>query len=225
MLPRKRPHDARGSRCAVGRDRRARAGGQRGLPGWAPSQARRAVAITAIRRGRAEAAGTKRDPRDAWFWWLGGALPPPARLPHLYARRFGIEHGYKFDKGLLWADPRLRTPTQMERWTDVVAAVHDQPVLARPLAAIAHRPWEAAAPRSRRGRSAGQWPGLLPKSGRRTARPARAGKRPGGRRRPSCGPRRAWRSSASCARGRARPGAAAPAPQAVLLAASPSITV
>jgi hypothetical protein len=33
----------------------------------------------------------------------------------------------------------------MERWTDVVAAVHHQLVLARPLAAIAHRPWECAA--------------------------------------------------------------------------------
>jgi len=106
----------------------------------------RATTITAIRIVRAGAAGTKRDPREAWFWWRGDALPPLATLPHLYARRFGIEHGYKFDKqALLWADPRLRTPAQMERWTDLVAAVHNQLVLARPLAAIAHRPWECAA--------------------------------------------------------------------------------
>ena len=106
----------------------------------------RATAITAIRIVRAGAAGTKRDPREAWFWWLGDAPPPPDTLPHLYARRFGIEHGYKFDKqALLWASPRLRTPAQMERWTDLVAAVHNQLTLARPLAAIAHRPWECAA--------------------------------------------------------------------------------
>lgn len=106
----------------------------------------RDVPITAVRITRAGAAGTKRDPREAWFWWLGDALPPLATLPHLYARRFGIEHGYKFDKqALLWADPRLRTPAQMERWTDLVAAVHNHLVLARPLAAIAHRPWECAA--------------------------------------------------------------------------------
>jgi hypothetical protein len=106
----------------------------------------RDVPITAVRITRAGAAGTKRDPREAWFWWLGATLPPLATLPHLYARRFGIEHGYKFDKqALLWADPRLRTPAQMERWTDLVAAVHNQLVLARPLAAIAHRPWECAA--------------------------------------------------------------------------------
>lgn len=109
-------------------------------------KARRDVPITAVRIVRAGAAGTRRDPRATWFWWLGEPLPPPATLPHLYARRFGIEHGYKFDtQALLWAAPRLRTPGQMERWTDLVAAVHKQLVLARPLAAIAHRPWESAA--------------------------------------------------------------------------------
>lgn len=106
----------------------------------------RGEAITAIRIVRAGAAGTKRDPREAWFWWLGDAPLPLDTLPHLYARRFGIEHSYKFDKqALLWTGPRLRTPAQMERWTDVVAAVHNQLVLARPLAVIAHRPWETAA--------------------------------------------------------------------------------
>jgi hypothetical protein len=106
----------------------------------------REVPITVVRITRAAARGTKRDPREAWFWWRGGSLPPLATLPHLYARRFGVEHGYKFDKqALLWAAPRLRTPAQMERWTDLVAAVHNQLVLARPLAAIVHRPWEAVA--------------------------------------------------------------------------------
>ena len=106
----------------------------------------RDVPITAVRITRAAAQGAKRDPREAWFWWLGGPLPPLATLPALYARRFGIEHGYKFDKqALLWSAPRLRTPAQMERWTDLVAAVHNQLVLARPLAVIVHRPWETSA--------------------------------------------------------------------------------
>ena len=104
----------------------------------------RGVAVTAIRITRAGAAGTKRDPREAWFWWLGGALPPLATLPHLYARRFGIEHGYKLDKqALLWDAPRVRTPEQFARRTDLVAAAHNQRVLARPLAEIARRPWDA----------------------------------------------------------------------------------
>ena len=106
----------------------------------------RAVPITAVRIVRAGAADTKRDPREAWFWWLGDALPPLATLPQLYGRRFGIEHGYKFDKqALLWDRPRVRTPAQFERWTDLVAAAHNHLVLARPLVAVTHRPWERAA--------------------------------------------------------------------------------
>src|SRR4051794_1127479 len=104
----------------------------------------RDVPITAVRITRAGAAGTKRDPHEAWFWWRGAAPPPPETLPPLYARRFGIEHGYKLDKqALLWDAPRVRTPAQFERWTDLVAAAHNQLVLARPLAEIARRPWDA----------------------------------------------------------------------------------
>jgi hypothetical protein len=104
----------------------------------------RGVSVTAIRIVRAGAADTKRDPREAWFWWVGEALPPRAALPPLSARRFGIEHGYKLDKqALLWDAPRVRTPEQFERWTDLVAAAHTQLVLARPLAEIARRPWDA----------------------------------------------------------------------------------
>ena len=104
----------------------------------------RAVPVTAVRITRAGAAGTRRDPHEAWFWWLGAAPPPPAALPALYARRFGIEHGYKLDtQALLWDAPRVRTPEQFERWTHLVAAAHNQLVLARPLAEIARRPWDA----------------------------------------------------------------------------------
>jgi hypothetical protein len=93
----------------------------------------RQVTMTVVQVERTRARGTKRDPRVAWFWWLGGSLPALAEIAGLYARRYGQEHGYRFAKqDLLWATPRLRTPEQMERWTDVVAAVQNQLVLARP---------------------------------------------------------------------------------------------
>jgi len=104
----------------------------------------REAAITALRITRAGAAGTARDPRESWFWWLGGDLPPLAAIPPLYARRFGLEHGYRFDKqALLWATPRVRTPAQFERWTDLVAIAHNHLVLVRPWAEITQRPWDA----------------------------------------------------------------------------------
>jgi hypothetical protein len=104
----------------------------------------RALTLTAVRIIRAGARSTKRDPRESWFWWLGGPLPDGSELAGLYPRRFGQEHGYRFDKqDLLWAAPRVRTPEQMERWTDLVAVVHNQLVLARPKVEGERRAWEA----------------------------------------------------------------------------------
>jgi hypothetical protein len=103
----------------------------------------RDVTLSVIRVSRAQAAGSKRDPRVAWFWWLGDQCPAAAEVAGLYARRFGQEHGYRFDKqDLLWATPQVRTPEQMERWTDLVAAVHNQLVLVRHKAGAVVRPWE-----------------------------------------------------------------------------------
>jgi hypothetical protein len=105
----------------------------------------RTVPITVVCLTRVAAAGTKRDPRDLWLWWLGGQpIPPLPDLARLYPRRFGIEHGYRFDKqDLLWTAPHVRTPEQMETWTDVVSAVHNELGVARPLVQAQRLPWEA----------------------------------------------------------------------------------
>jgi hypothetical protein len=105
----------------------------------------RAVPVTVVCMTRTAATGTKRDPRDTWFWWLGGQLLPPLEeLARLYPRRFAEEHGFRFDKqDLLWAAPHLRTPEQMERWTDVVSAVHNELGVARPVVAAQRLPWDA----------------------------------------------------------------------------------
>jgi hypothetical protein len=53
------------------------------------------------------------------------------------------EHGYRFDKqALMWDAPRLRTPEQFERWSHIVAIVHNHLVLARDLVEPELRPWE-----------------------------------------------------------------------------------
>lgn len=140
----------------------------------------RAVSITVVRILRSGARGTKRDPRESWFWWLGERLPAEPELAALYPRRFGQEHGYRFDKqDLLWARPRVRTPEQMERWTDLVAIVHNQLVLARPGVEGERRPWEArtrlSSPRQVR-RAMGR---IIAQLGTPARPPQRRGKAPG----------------------------------------------
>jgi len=44
----------------------------------------------------------------------------------------------------LWDAPHVRTPEQMQCWTDLVAMVCNQLALARPLVRAERRPWEAA---------------------------------------------------------------------------------
>jgi DDE superfamily endonuclease len=140
----------------------------------------REVTITAVRIIRERARGTKRDPRESWFWWVGEPAPAGEELAGLYGRRFGQEHGYRFDKqDLLWARPRLRTPEQMERWTDLVAVVHNQLVLARPRVEGHRRAWESptrpASPRQVR-RAMGQ---IIAHLGTPARMPQRRGKAPG----------------------------------------------
>jgi hypothetical protein len=149
---------------------------------WAGLHLRKArdVTITVVRIIREGARRTKRDRRESWFWWLGGPAPDGPELAGLYARRFGQEHGYRFDKqDLLWAAPRVRTPEQMERWTDLVAAVHNQLVLARPQVEGERRPWESRTgptpPRQVR-RAMGR---IIAQLGTPARAPQRRGKAPG----------------------------------------------
>jgi len=102
----------------------------------------RPVRVSVIRVIRYGAADSKRDPRVSWFLFVGQTLPPLAEIAATYARRYSLEHGFRFDKqDLLWEQARLRTPEQFQHWTDVVSCVHAQVVLARGLAQ-ARRPWE-----------------------------------------------------------------------------------
>jgi hypothetical protein len=99
--------------------------------------------MTIIRIVRPHATNKERDPRVSWFAWMGDASVDIAQIGLGYARRFGQEHGYRFDKQeLLWEQPRLRTPEQFERLTQIVAIVHNHLVLARDLVEPELHPWE-----------------------------------------------------------------------------------
>jgi hypothetical protein len=99
--------------------------------------------MTILRVVRPHATNKERDPRVSWFAWMGDAQADLVQIGLGYARRFGQEHGYRFDKqALLWETPRLRTPEQFERWSHIVALVHNHLVLARDLVEPELRPWE-----------------------------------------------------------------------------------
>ena len=100
--------------------------------------------MTIIRVVRPHATNKERDPRVSWFAWIGDESADIAQIGLGYARRFGQEHGYRFDKqALLWETPRLRTPEQFERWSHIVAMAHNHLVLARDLVEVQLRPWES----------------------------------------------------------------------------------
>jgi DDE superfamily endonuclease len=105
----------------------------------------RHLEVTVIRVLRQCATDQPRDPRESWFLWDGEADACVPQVALGYRRRYSHEHGYRFQKqGLLWAQPRLRTPAQFERWSLLVAIVHNHLVLARPLVLAYLRPWESS---------------------------------------------------------------------------------
>jgi hypothetical protein len=140
----------------------------------------RLVKLTVIRVTRHGATGKKRDPRVSWFIWIGAALIPLAQVWPTYRRRYGHEHGLRFDKqDLLWLAPRLRTPERFQRWTDVLGIVRDELVLARSLVEALRQPWDSptrpATPRQVR-RAMGR---IVSKLGTPAQRPQLRGKSPG----------------------------------------------
>jgi hypothetical protein len=105
----------------------------------------RHLEVTVIRVLRHRATDRPRDPRESWFLWDGQSQTCIPEVALGYRRRYSHEHGYRFEKqSVLWTLPRLRTPAQFERWSQLVAIVHNHLVLARPLGQAVLRPWESS---------------------------------------------------------------------------------
>ncbi len=104
--------------------------------------------LSLVRVRRLGAVNTKREPS---LIWQGEGMPALSHIRSLYARRYGIEYSYCFDKqALLWSAPRLRTPEKCSASTQAVtrsyasvSAVHNEITLTRPLVAALRRPWKS----------------------------------------------------------------------------------
>jgi len=100
-------------------------------------------ALILLRMERLQARGTRRAPKDLWLVWAGEAPPALPEWWRLYLRRFGIDHWYRFAKQRLdWTLPRLATPEQAERWSDLMPLMTWELWLAREIVTDHPLPWQ-----------------------------------------------------------------------------------
>lgn len=140
----------------------------------------REIEVSVLRVTRQAARETARDPRVSWFVWHGSPHVPLAEIADGYRRRYAQEHGYRLDKqALLWDRPRLRTPEQFERWSQLVGLVHNQLVLAQSLVEVERRPWESRHRRASLQQVRRAMPRILAGLGTPAVPPKPRGKSPG----------------------------------------------
>jgi hypothetical protein len=74
-----------------------------------------------MRVERLDEQGNLRVSKPLWLAWVGEPMPPLEEVWRLYLRRFTIDHWDRFLKQRLhWTIPKLSTPKQCERWSDLM---------------------------------------------------------------------------------------------------------
>jgi hypothetical protein len=96
-----------------------------------------------IRVERLDAQGNLRELKPLWLAWVGEEMPPVEQVWRLYLRRFTIDHWYRFLKQRLhWTVPKLSTPKQCERWSDLMPLMTWELWLARDIVTDNPLPWQ-----------------------------------------------------------------------------------
>lgn len=127
---------------------------------------------------RLEAPDTRRKPRILWLAWVGQT--PPKQWWGLYARRYPVDHWYRFAKGRLhWTLPMFATPEQEERWSNLMTLLTWQLWLARPVATDCPLPWQKPLQHLSPGRVCQAMPAILARIGTPTQVCKPRGKSPG----------------------------------------------
>jgi len=123
---------------------------------------------------------TGRTPRLLWLVWVGEEMPELSTIWRHYLRRFAVDHWYRFAKQRLhWTLPKLSTPEQCERWSDLMPLMTWQLWLARVLVIDNPLPWQKQQPKLTPGRVAQAMGGVLAAIGTPAAEPKTRGKSPG----------------------------------------------
>lgn len=115
-----------------------------------------------------------------WLIWIGLEMPPLGEIWQLYLRRFGVDHWYRLAKQRLhWTLPKLSTPKQCERWSDLMPLITWELWLAREIVPSRPLPWQKCLTKLTPGRVAQAMPGVLAAIGTPASSPKLRGKSPG----------------------------------------------
>ena len=136
--------------------------------------------MSMIRVERIDKQGNQRVSKPLWLAWVGAEMPPIQEVWRQYLRRFTIDHWYRFLKQRLhWTVPKLSTPKQCERWSDLMPLMTWELWLARDIVADNPLPWQKPSDKLTPGRVAQAMGGVFAVIGTPTRPPKPRGKSPG----------------------------------------------
>jgi hypothetical protein len=136
--------------------------------------------MSMIRVERIDEQGNQQVSKPLWLAWVGEEMPPIEEVWRLYLRRFTIDHWYRFLKQRLhWTVPKLSTPKQCERWSDLMPLMTWELWLARDIVADNPLPWQKSSDKMTPGRVAQAMGSIFAVSGTPALPPKPRGKSPG----------------------------------------------
>ena len=99
--------------------------------------------LSLIKIERLEEKKTGAKHRPLWLIWVGKQFLELEKIWSQYARRFGVDHWYRFAKQRLhWNLPKLGTTAQCQRWSDLIVNMTWQLWLGKDLVEENHLPWQ-----------------------------------------------------------------------------------
>jgi hypothetical protein len=136
--------------------------------------------MSLIRLERLNEQGILRGSKPLWLAWVGEQMPALEEVWQLYLRRFTVDHWYRFLKQRLhWTLPKLSTPKQCERWSDLMPIMTWELWLARDIVADNPLPWQKLLVSLTPGRVAQAMESILTTIGTPARLPKPRGKSPG----------------------------------------------
>lgn len=136
--------------------------------------------MSLIRVERLDDLGNLRVSKPLWLAWVGEEIPPLEVAWQLYLRRFTVDHWYRFLKQRLhWTLPKLSTPKQCERWSDLMPLMTWELWLARDIVADNPLPWQKSLDKMTPGRVAQSMGSILALIGTPAVPPKPRGKSQG----------------------------------------------